>query len=109
VQTGVVEPDTAAFAISSPGKFTFTARAGSCVADLPGYAVGPNACTACDKSVVLRAAPAVTSDVPMQSGALTLLGSSPFGQSNVVLARGVAVKVSASIGSGLVKLLRAHQ
>ena len=101
-QAGVVEPDTAAFTIANPGNYTFTARAGNCFVQLPGYAVAPNACASCDKSVVLRAAPPATSDVPVQSGALTLLGSSPFDQSNPILARGVAVKIAASIGSGLV-------
>lgn len=101
-QAGIAEPETAAFAIANPGKYTFTATSGACVAELPGFAVGPNECTVCDKSVVLRAAPPATSEVPMQSGALTLLGSAPFGQTNVILARGVAVTVSASIGTGII-------
>ena len=61
-----------------------------------------NACPACDKSVILRAAPPPTADFPVQSGAIGLSGNAPFGQTNVVLAKGVSIVVSPSVGSSLV-------
>lgn len=96
-QTGVVEPDTAAFSIPNPGEYVFSARAGSCYAELAGFAVTPNVCTVCDKSVLLRAAPPVTSDVPTQSGGMSL------DQTSVILSRGAAVMVAPSINGSLVK------
>jgi hypothetical protein len=95
-QTGIAEPDTAAFSVPSAGRYVFSARSGTCYAELAGFAVTPNVCTVCDKSVILRAAPPTTSDVPTQSGGMSL------DQTSVILSRGVAVKVAASIGSSLV-------
>ncbi len=96
-QLGAAEPDTAAFAVSSPGRYLFTARSGNCYAELPGFAVAPNVCANCDKSVVLRAAPPVNSSVPTQSGGISI------DEPNVILSPGVAVAVVPSIGSSLVK------
>lgn len=96
-QTGVAEPDTAAFAIPSSGKYVFSARSGNCYAELPGFAVAPTVCTVCDKSVILRAAPPVTSDVPTQSGGISL------DQTSVILSGGVAVTVAPSLSNKLVK------
>jgi hypothetical protein len=96
-QIGVVEPDTAAFAIPNPGQYVFSARSGSCYAELAGFAVTPNVCTVCDKSVLLRAAPPITSDVPTQSGGMSL------DQTSVILSRGVSVMVAPSSGGNLVR------
>jgi hypothetical protein len=100
---GTQDPNAAMFAIGNAGSYTFRATAGSCSATAVGYAVAANVCSSCDKSVIIRAAPPASSDVPVQSGALTLLGSSPFGQMNVVLAKGVSVLMKPSIGTSLVK------
>lgn len=96
-QLGAAEPDTAAFAVSSPGRYLFTARSGNCYAELPGFAVAPNVCTNCDKSVVLRAAPPINSSLPTQSGGISI------DEPNVILSPGVAVTVVPSIDSRLVK------
>ena len=99
---GTQDPAAAMFPIVSPGNYTFRATSGACQVAVSGYAVAANACTSCDKSVILRAAPPVTADVPVQSGAMALLGSSPFDQNNVILARGVPVRVLPSVGSKVV-------
>ena len=101
---GQNDPSAVAFPIANEGNYTFTAldKTGACSATAQASAVSANACGPCDKSVILRAAPPAISDIPVQSGAIALNGSSPFNQTNVVLARGVAVEVSPSTGSTLV-------
>lgn len=100
---GTKDPNAAMFTIANAGNYTFRATAGTCSTSVSGFAVAANACSSCDKAVILKAAPPATSNVPMQSGALSLTGSSPFSQSNLILPRGVAVRVSPSLGSSLVK------
>jgi len=101
---GQQDPSAVAFPIAKEGTYTFTAqdKTGSSLATTQAFPVSTNACGPCDKSVILRAAPPATSDIPVQSGAIALSGSSPFNQTNIVLARGVPVEVSPSLGSNLV-------
>jgi hypothetical protein len=101
---GQQDPSVVAFPIANEGTYTFTAldKTGACLATAQAFPVSANACAPCDKSVIVRAAPPATSDIPVQSGAIALSGSSPFSQTNVVLARGVTVEVSPSIESHLV-------
>jgi hypothetical protein len=101
---GQQDPSAVAFPIAKEGTYTFTAqdKTGSCLATTQAFPVSTNACGPCDMSVILRAAPPATSDIPVQSGAIALSGSSPFNQTNIVLARGVPVEVSPSLGINLV-------
>ena len=107
---GTQDPAAAAFPITSAGNYSFTAydkTTGACSKTVQVSAVAANACAACDSSVILRAAPPASSDtstdIPVQSGARSLSGSSPFSQTNIILDRGVAVQVSPRVGSNLQK------
>jgi len=93
----------AAFAIASPGDYTFRATAGACQATVSASAVAADICPACDTSVIVSAAAPAAANLPVQSGPVSLLGSSPFDQSDVVLAHGVSVRVSPSVGTSLVR------
>jgi hypothetical protein len=101
---GATDPASIAFPVASEGTYTFIATDGAspCSAKLTVTAVASNACPACDRSVILRAAPPPSGNIPVQSGAIGLAGSSPFAGTNVVLASGVPVYVSPSVGSNLV-------
>jgi hypothetical protein len=101
---GQQDPSEVAFPIASAGTYIFTAQdsTGACEASLRARPVAANACPDCDNSVVLRAAPPPSVDIPVQSGSRGLSGSAPFSQTNVVLNRGVAVAVAPSIGGSLV-------
>jgi hypothetical protein len=94
-----------AFPIASDGNYTFTVLEQSsplCSATVRAAVVPANACPACDRSVILRAAPPPAADIPVQSGAIGLINSSPFGDNDVVLAKGVRVLVSPSVGGSKV-------
>lgn len=102
---GSQDPAAAAFPIANAGTYTFTASDGrnpGCVATIQANAVAANACAPCDSSVILRAAPPSSVEVPIQSGAIGLSGSAPFSQTNIILSRGVAVKISPSVGTSLI-------
>ncbi|MBN2573959.1 MAG: carboxypeptidase regulatory-like domain-containing protein [Deltaproteobacteria bacterium] len=101
------QPDraSAAFPVAVDGNYTFTVVEQSsplCSATAHAVAFPANACAACDRSVILRAAPPPGADLPVQSGAIALGGSEPFGGTNVVLAKGVLVLVSPNVGGSKV-------
>ena len=94
----------AAFPIASDGNYTFSAfdKNGACPSvSVQVYAVAANACKQCDNSVVVRAAPPPSADIPVQSGGLGLTGTSPFSQTPIVLDHGVPIQVAPNLGSGL--------
>jgi hypothetical protein len=100
---GSKDPAAAQFAVSIAGTYTFTVvDQTTCVASVKVTAVAANACPACDRSVILRAAPPPGTSYPVQSGAIGLGGSAPFSGTNVVLATGTPVTLSPSVGSSLV-------
>jgi hypothetical protein len=100
---GTSDPAAAAFPIANEGTYTFSVTDNTTCADtVTATAVAANACPACDRSVILRAAPPPAMSIPVQSGAIGLVGSPPFSQPNVVLAKGVPVSVSPSVGGNLV-------
>ena len=101
---GTLDPAAVAFPIATDGTYTFTATEGAspCMASVRVAAVPSNACPACDRSVILRAAPPPDGLIPVQSGAIGLAGGAPFSQTNVVLAQGVSIAISPSVGSNLV-------
>jgi hypothetical protein len=99
--SGKQDPAAAAFPVASAGNYSFTAydNTGACSATVQVSAVAANACGSCDSSVILRAAPPPSADIPVQSGGIGLGGSSPFSQTNIILDHGVSVLVSPSAGS----------
>jgi hypothetical protein len=101
---GTADPAAVAIPIASAGSYTFTVidSSGACSATAYASAAAADACGPCDRSVILRAAPPPTVDIPVQAGAVGLSGSSPFAQNNIVLAAGMRVMVSPSVGSNLV-------
>ena len=107
---GTQDQAAAAFPITSAGNYSFTAydkTSGACSTTVQVSAVAANACAACDSSVIVRAAPPASldtsTDIPVQSGARSLSGSSPFSQTNIILDHGVAVQVSPRVGGNLLK------
>lgn len=101
---GTSDSAAAAFPIANEGTYTFSVTDNTTCADTDTVtAVAANACPDCDRSVILRAAPPPAMSIPVQSGAIGLAGSPPFSQPNVVLAKGVPVTISPSVGSNLVK------
>jgi hypothetical protein len=94
----------AAFRLANPGSYTFsvTDSSGACSASATANAFLANACPECDRSAIVRAAPPPSTNIPVQTGAVMLLGASPFAQNNIVLARGVSVSVAPSVGSNVV-------
>jgi hypothetical protein len=100
-EIGKQDPAAAAFSIANDGEYSFTATAGTCQATIGAYAVGPNSCASCDRSVYLRAAPPASANLPVQSGALALGSNPPFTQPNIVLARGLRVQVLPSVGTNV--------
>ena len=94
----------AAFRLANPGSYTFsvTDGSGACSASVTANAFLANACPECDRSAIVRAAPSPSTNIPVQTGAVMLLGASPFAQNNIILARGVSVSVAPSVGSNVV-------
>jgi hypothetical protein len=106
---GKQDPAAAAFPIVSDGDYSFTAfdKTGACSVTIVTHATVANTCgPPCDDGVSLRAAPPPTSDpttdFPVQSGWIDIVGSSPFSQTNIVLSHGVAVQVAPKVGTNLV-------
>ena len=103
---GLGREDTAAaaFRLANPGSYTFsvTDASGACSATVYPNAFPANACPECDRSAIVRAAPPPSASIPVQTGAVMLLGPSPFAQNNIVLAQGVSVSVAPSVGNSIV-------
>jgi hypothetical protein len=101
---GQEDPGAVVFPVTGEGYYVFkaTARASLCSAVVSANAAPVDLCQDCDRAVILRAAPPPDSQIPVQSGSQGLVGSPPFSQSNVVLARGVSVLVSPSVAGSKV-------
>ena len=95
------DPAAAAFPITNPGTYTFTASDGrGCAATLTVPVAGP--CTGCDQTVIIRSVPPSDVLIPVQTGVWTFTGSPPF-LLDFKLHSGRDVSISPRVGGSLIQ------
>jgi hypothetical protein len=99
VAVGREDPAAVVFPIATKGDYTFsaTARSSLCSARVSVFVQPVDFCEACDRSVIVRAAPPPDAEIPVQTGPTGLDGSPPFSQRNIFLAHGLGVLVAPSV------------